>query len=553
MSTLPADLINAALAWVAADPCRSDRHELKALLSGAMSGDDGAGAALRARMGEPLRFGTAGIRGPLQAGPAGMNLAVVRRTSAGIASYLRRCGAADGLVVVGYDGRHRSAEFARDAAGVLAAAGFRVLLAPRELPTPVTAFATRELDAVAALQVTASHNPAVDNGLKVYLAGGSQLVPPADAEIEAAIDAVGPAIMVPADGAVLPWPEDLVPAYRDAVAALPRGSARDLSIVATALHGVGGQLLVDTLRAAGFSDVTLVPEQAHPDPAFPTVPFPNPEEPGACDLLLALAEHRGADIAIAVDPDADRCAVGISDEEGTWRMLRGDETGALLGDYILATLDRERTPRPLVATTIVSGDMLRRVAAARDAEYAETLTGFKWIMRAGDGLVYGYEEAIGHAVAPDLVRDKDGVSTAVLACDYAATLRQTGRHLRDALDDLELEHGMVRTGQVSFRLATATEMSAAMERLRAAVPAALLGSPVQEIVDHLPETDAVTIRTEDHRLVARPSGTEPKLKCYLQATAPVAAQSDLPAARAKADAALLTLAELAAELLQLPT
>lgn len=546
MTAVSSELRTATIRWVADDPSESDREELTALLATALGGDAAAHDALSAAMGAALTFGTAGLRGPLRAGPAGMNLTVVRRAAAGIASYLAAHGQAGRTVVIGHDARHRSAEFAADVAGVLAAAGFTALLAPGPLPTPVTAFAVRHLDAAAALQVTASHNPPNDNGLKVYLAGGAQIVAPVDADIEAAIAAQPAANLIDASGTPRPWPDDLLDAYVARVASLPRGASRELKIAATPMHGVGGETLRAALAAAGFTDVTLVAEQAEPDPDFSTVAFPNPEEPGASDLLLALAARIGADIALAVDPDADRCAIGVPDRTGAWRMLRGDETGALLGDYVLAGLDREAHPDPLAATTIVSSELLRHIAAARGARYGETLTGFKWIVRAGDGegtgLVYGYEEAIGHCVDPDVVRDKDGISASAVACDFAAQLRAEGRSLLDALDDLARQHGLHVTDQLSVRVDDLTLIADAMARLRAATPATLLGDPVTEAKDWLPATDALTVRTERVRAVVRPSGTEPKLKCYLEVVTQVAPDAvDLSAARADAAADLARL------------
>ncbi len=525
----------AAVRWIADDPSPADRAELQKVLASAMSGDPDAVADLADRMSAPLAFGTAGLRGPLRAGPAGMNLAVVRRAAAGIAAYLTANGGTGRIVVIGHDARRRSAEFAADAAAVLAAAGFTALLAPGPLPTPITAFAVRHLDAAAGLQVTASHNPPQDNGLKVYLQAGAQIVAPTDAAIEAAIEAAGRAIAVPVTGIPQPWPDALVPAYLERVASLPSGVNRNLCIAATPMHGVGGDTLVKALFQAGFSQVHIVADQAVPDPDFPTVAFPNPEEPGATDHLLALAEQVGADLAIANDPDADRCALGVPLPGGGWRMLRGDETGVLLGDRVLASLDRVAHPDPLVATTIVSSSLLKSIAAARGARYDETLTGFKWIVRAGDGagtgLVYGYEEALGHCVDPDYVRDKDGISAAVLACDLAAELKAAGRTLLDALDDLARAHGLHQTDQLSVRVADPAVIAAAMARLRAGMPATLLGDPITEGADLLPKTDAVVLRTARSRVVVRPSGTEPKLKCYLELVTPVAGPDDLAAAR----------------------
>lgn len=549
------DLRTTTMRWIADDPSPTDRAELQAVLANAMGGSPEALTDLQDRMGAPLTFGTAGLRGPLRAGPSGMNLAVVRRAAAGIAAYLARSGT-NRTVVIGHDARHRSAEFATDAAKVFAAAGFTALLAPGPLPTPITAFAVKHLDAAAALQVTASHNPPNDNGLKVYLAGGAQIVAPVDAAIEAAIAASGPAVSIDTLGAPQPWPDGLVQAYLDRVASLPRGAARALRVATTPMHGVGGETLVKALAQAGFTDVQVVGDQAIPDPDFPTVAFPNPEEPGATDHLLELAARIGADIAIANDPDADRCALGVPQPDGTWRMLRGDEAGALLGDHVLATLDRVAHPDPLAATTIVSSSLLRSVAAAHQARYDETLTGFKWIVRAGDGagtgLVFGYEEALGLCVDPDVVRDKDGISAAMLACDLAATLKVSGRTLLDALDDLALAHGLHQTDQLSVRVSDLGEIAAAMRRLRADLPATLLGDPVTETTDLLPRTDAVLLRTVRAKVVARPSGTEPKLKCYLEVVTPVAAREGLTEVRAAGTASLAALRAEVAGLLGVP-
>ena len=537
-------LRDATIRWIADDPSPADRAELQQVLAQAMAGRPEAVVELQERMQAPLTFGTAGLRGPLRAGPAGMNLAVVRKAAAGIAAHLVSTGSRAGTVVIGFDGRHRSAEFAADAAGVFAAQGFSVLLAPRPLPTPILAFATRSLGAAAGLQITASHNPPQDNGIKVYLAQGAQLVNPEDARIEAAIAATGPARSIDvSDAAVRPWPDDIVQSYLDRVGSLGHaGPAAGVRVALTPMHGVGGETAVQALRLAGFTDVHVVPEQASPDGDFPTVPFPNPEEPGATDLLLALAEQVDASIAIALDPDADRCALGIPRPEGGWRMLTGDETGALLGDHLLRTLDRSAHPDPLVATSIVSAEVLRSIAAAHNARYDETLTGFKWIVRAGDGagtgLVFGYEEALGLCVDPDHVRDKDGISAAVMAADLEATLRAQGLSISDRLDELTRTHGLVVTGQLSMRVQDLGQIGAAMGRLRKSPPATLLGAPVIEVADLLPRTDGIRLRTGTIRVVIRPSGTEPKLKCYLQVSHPVPDGAGLGPLRAGAAAEL---------------
>ncbi len=555
---LTPDLRDAAMHWIADDPSPADRTELQQVLASAMAGSPGAVTDLADRMAAGLAFGTAGLRGPLRAGPTGMNLAVVRRAAFGIGRYLHSSGERGSTVVVGYDARRRSAEFAAESAGVLAALGFSVMLADRPLPTPLTAFAVRRLDAGAGLQVTASHNPPQDNGLKVYLRGGAQLIAPQDARIEAMIAAApaarsidtlagsaGPLVLGPAStGSVRPWPDDLVRDYLDRTASLrhSRHPAAEPVVALTPMHGVGGEITVQALHLAGLTSVHVVSEQAVPDGGFPTVPFPNPEEPGATDLLLALAERTGAQVAVALDPDADRCAVGIpesADDGAPWRMLTGDETGALLGDHVLRHLDRATHPDPLVATTIVSAELLRSIAREHGVRYDETLTGFKWIVRAGDGagtgLVFGYEEALGLCVDPDAVRDKDGIGAAVLACDLVAELAAAGRTIPDRLDELALAHGLFVTGPLSVRVDDPARIAAAMARLRREPPTALLGDPLTESVDLLPRTDGLRWRTDRVRVVVRPSGTEPKLKCYLQVRLPVPTAADLAELRAEGD------------------
>ncbi|MBL8926149.1 MAG: phospho-sugar mutase [Pseudonocardia sp.] len=527
--------------WIADDPDPDTRVELQRVLAAALTGDQEAVADLADRMAGTLRFGTAGLRGPVRAGPNGMNVAVVRRTTAGLAHWLCARGRAGAPVVVGRDARRGSEAFAAAAAGVLAGAGFAVRALPGPLPTPVLAFAVREIGAVAGVQITASHNPPADNGYKVYVDDGGQLAPPADTEIEAAIAAAPPAVSVPVGPP--PGIVDVREAYLDRVAALPRGTARTLRIALTPLHGVGGETTVLALARAGFTDVHVVTAQAVPDAAFPTVAFPNPEEPGVTDALLATAERVGADLAVALDPDADRCALGVPTPAG-WRMLTGDETGGLLGDHIL----RHGTGDRLVATTVVSSSMLRSIAAGYGVRFAETLTGFKWIVRAGAGLVYGYEEALGYCVDPDAVRDKDGVAAAVLAADLAATLKAGGSGLLERLDELATAHGVHATAGLPVRMAPAAR-DAVVERLRARPPEGWAADrPAPDVLVLRRRGSAAsagergadpgrepTIETSE-RAVLRPSGTEPKLKAYLQVVEPVS--GDLPVARAAADARL---------------
>jgi phosphomannomutase len=537
--TLTPSLRDAAFRWIADDVDPAARTELQEVLARAMSGDAAAVTELADRMAGPLTFGTAGLRGPVRAGRNGMNEAVVVRATAGVASWLHEAGNDGGTVVVGRDARHGSAAFARAAAEVLTAAGFDVAVLPKPLPTPVLAFAVRRLGAAAGIQVTASHNPSSDNGYKVYDGTARQIVPPADARIEAAIDAAPAAVSVPRAPGARVIGGELLEAYLDRVATLRTSAPGSIRIAATALHGVGATVLRQALRRAGFDDVRMVAEQAAPDPDFPTVSFPNPEEPGATDLLLALSADTDADVAIALDPDADRCALGARGRDGCWRMLRGDETGALLGEHILSTLESKD---PLVATTIVSSSMLACIARSHGARYAETLTGFKWLARAGDGLVYAYEEALGLSVDPDVVRDKDGISAAIVACDLAATLAARGRTLLDALDELAVRHGVHLTEQISLRIASLDERARLLARLRAQPPTELAGTAVT-CEDLAPDADVLRLRGDSVRLLVRPSGTEPKLKAYLEVTEPVPSAVELASARAAAAHRLAALRE----------
>ena len=495
--------------WIDDEVDPAAAAELQALL------DAGNDTELADRFAAPLAFGTAGLRGPLRAGPNGMNRTVVRRTAAGLAAWLAAHGRLGAPIVVGYDARHGSADFARDSAAIFAAAGFDARLLPGLLPTPILAFAVQHLRAAAGVMVTASHNPPQDNGCKVYADDGAQIVPPMDTEIEAAIAAIGSVRAIPLDEpAVTELGPELSAAYVDAVVGLVDDGPRDLRIVHTAMHGVGTDTLRRVFNAAGFTDVIPVAQQERPDPDFPTVSFPNPEEPGALDLALASARETAADIVIANDPDADRCAVAVAQSDGHWRMLRGDEVGVLLGDALL----RRGVPGTY-ATTIVSSSMLGALARKHGVGYAETLTGFKWISRAAPDLVYGYEEALGYAVAPNLVRDKDGISAALRIAELAAGFKRTGSSLLARLDELAAEYGRYATDQVSIRVEDLSEIEDMMRRLRSAPPRVLLDADVQ-VDDLLPDADVLRWRWTGGRVVVRPSGTEPKLKAYLEVVQP---------------------------------
>ncbi|WP_019055780.1 phospho-sugar mutase [Streptomyces prunicolor] len=536
-----ANLIAQANAWLAEDPDAETRDELAKLI------DAGDVTELAERFRGTLQFGTAGLRGELGAGPMRMNRAVVIRAAAGLAAYLKKNGHTDGTgtVVIGYDARHKSADFARDTAAVMVGAGLKAAVLPRPLPTPVLAFAIRHLGAIAGVEVTASHNPPRDNGYKVYLGDGSQIVPPADAEIAAEIDAVNSLHDVPRptegwetlDEGVL----DAYLARTDAV--LAPNSPRTARTVYTAMHGVGKDVLLAAFARAGFPAPVLVAEQAEPDPDFPTVAFPNPEEPGAMDLAFAQARATDPDLIIANDPDADRCAAAVKGrtQGGSWRMLRGDEVGSLLAAHLV-----RRGARGTFAESIVSSSLLGRIAEKAGLPYEETLTGFKWIARV-EGLRYGYEEALGYCVDPDGVRDKDGITAALLITELASELKAEGRDLLDLLDDLAVEHGLHATDQLSFRVEDLSVIADAMRRLREQPPTALAGLAVTNAEDltegtaKLPPTDGLRYTLDGARVIVRPSGTEPKLKCYLEVVVPVAAHADLPAARAQAAETLATI------------
>ena len=528
----------AAESWIDDDPDPRTAEEMRRVLDQLPgSADD-----LADRFAGRLVFGTAGLRGPVRAGPNGMNRAVVRAAAAGLCAWLDGKGAT-GPVVIGYDARYGSIDFAEETARVVTGSGRRALMMPEALPTPLLAYSVRHLNAVAGVMVTASHNPPRDNGYKVYLGEelggllgfGAQIVSPADTEIEAAIAAVGRLSDVKLGDAAELLDRSIVEDYLAATAAIvDRDNPTDLNVVATPMHGVGGKVIVEALMAAGFAPPVLVPEQTRPDPAFPTVAFPNPEEPGATDRLIELARKEQADIAIALDPDADRCAVAFQDGED-WRLLRGDELGILLADHLMRR-GREGT----YATTIVSSSMLRAVCLARDVPYEETLTGFKWIVRAARDLAFGYEEAIGYCVAPGNVRDKDGVSAAVLVCELAAGLKARLSTLGDRLDELAEEFGVYATDQLSVRVTDLREISDAMARLRERPPATLLDEPVASVEDLLPVTDAMRLRTPVARVVVRPSGTEPKLKAYLEVVEPVV-DGEVGEARERATASVQAL------------
>ena len=522
------ELLERARDWLSQDPDPVTRGELQRLIDA----DDTAG--LQDRFAQRLQFGTAGLRGELGAGPNRMNRVIVAQAAAGLAAYLHEHEASPS-VVIGYDARHNSDIFASDTAEIMQGAGVNAHLLPEPLPTPVTAFAIRHLGCSAGVVVTASHNPPRDNGYKVYLADSSQIVPPADADISAQIDAAGRVDEMPRSDNYTRLGPEVAEAYIEAVAALPHDGPRDIVTVYTPLHGVGRDTLVDVVRRTGFPDLHVVPEQGDPDADFPTTVFPNPEEPGAMDLALKLASEVHADVIVANDPDADRCAVGVREAAGeSYRMLTGDQVGALLADFCL-----RRGLSGTYAASIVSSDLLGRQVAAAGQPWEQTLTGFKWIGKIPD-LAFGYEEALGYCVAPDIARDKDGISAIITVLEMAAALKAEGRTLLDLLDDLYREHGLHATSQLSVRVDDLTIIPEAMQRLRSSPPTSLGGIDVDTVDDltdgyqGLPPTDGIRLGLgETGRVICRPSGTEPKLKNYVEVVVPVTDSMDV--ARAEAD------------------
>ncbi|PZU32260.1 MAG: phosphomannomutase, partial [Microbacterium sp.] len=532
MSTAP--ILDAARAWWAQDPDGVTRDELAALIEAAEGGDAAASADLDDRFGARLEFGTAGLRGRLGAGSNRMNRVLVSQAAAGFAAYLREKAGPGAVptVVVGYDGRRNSDVFAADSAAIFAGAGLRAVLLPRLLPTPVLAFAVRHLDAAAGVMVTASHNPPDDNGYKVYLGGddqGSQIVAPADAEIAAHIERVAASIAVPdiprADYEIAD--EAVVAAYVAAtatVAPAPAGAA-GMNWVYTAMHGVGYETLSAILELAGYPLPVVVEEQIEPDGRFPTVAFPNPEEPGAMDLSFATARAAGAEFILANDPDADRLAIAIPDPtaDGGWRRLTGNETGLLLGWRAAqrATSSGATSDGASLACSLVSSPGLEAVAAHYGLDFHATLTGFKWISRA-PGIVFGFEEALGYLVNPDTVRDKDGISAAVAMLGMIAEAREEGRTLADVLAQFAETFGFFQSGQVSLRVEDTAIIGRIMAALRADPPTSIGAVAVERIDDLLagvegyPPGDVLRLWLADgSRVIVRPSGTEPKLKAYL--------------------------------------
>ena len=540
--TLSGDFARVIASWTEQDPDPQTRQQVDDLLTAADSGDARARAELVDAFSSRLQFGTAGLRGALGPGPNRMNRVVVGQAAAGLATYLLDHGLAGGRVIIGFDARYNSDVFARDTAEIISGAGFQTMITPGPLPTPVVAFGIRHFGCVAGVVVTASHNPPQDNGYKVYLGDGSQIVPPADVEISARIEEVARHSLhdVPRSQSYAVLGEELVTAYLARIASLvPRNAPRDVRWVYTPLHGVGGSLVERAVEACGFPSAHVVAEQANPDPRFPTVAFPNPEEPGAIDLALAQAHEISADLVIANDPDADRCAIAVV-ADGEWRMLSGDELGVLLGEDTL-----RRGIRGTYACSIVSSSLLSAMAAAYGQPFLYTLTGFKWIGRV-PGLAYGYEEAIGYCIDPEAVPDKDGISALIMVLTLAAGLKAEGRSIADRLDEIAGRYGVYQTDQMSVRVEDPKIITSAMARLRAHPPGVLAGQATSVLdlaqgTDELPPTDAILITGEMIKIVVRPSGTEPKLKCYLEAHLDVARSADIAATRAEARSMLATI------------
>jgi len=511
-----AALIEEVKAWIADDPDPVTAAHLQALL------DAGDEAALKPLFNGFLQFGTAGLRGPIGAGPSCMNRAVVGRAAAGIASYMRKRGMTS--VVIGRDARYGSEDYTQESAEILSGAGMDVYILPRPLPTPVLAFATSHLKCDVGIMVTASHNPPQDNGYKVYIgptADGinyatSQIINPTDSFIASDIDAVTSLKALPRGNKWTVLGEEVITEYIERTIKLaPRPG--DIKIVYTAMHGVGTETVQRVFNHAGFATLILVDEQCTPDPDFPTVAFPNPEEPGAIDLALAKARDFGADLVIANDPDADRCAAAINDPKVGWRMLRGDELGVIFGEWIART-----KPAGTMGNSIVSSSALRKIAAHYGVDFKEVLTGFKWLAKIED-LAYGYEEAIGYAVDSETVNDKDGVSAALFLAQIAMDLKGDGLTLADLLDEIWARHGFHGTEQISIRVSDMGAITRLLATLRSNPPQEIAGRAVEAIddlaapTDGLPPTDGLRIWLAGGiRAIIRPSGTEAKMKCYIE-------------------------------------
>ena len=516
-------LFSKAQDWLNQDPDQETRAELEQLLSEAKSGNAEAQAELTNRFDGRLQFGTAGLRGRLQAGSMGMNRVLVAQAAGGLAAYLKDYDKTPSIVI-GYDGRKNSDVFARDTAEIMAGAGIKAYLLPRKLPTPVLAYAIQYFDATAGVMVTASHNPPEDNGYKVYLGkenGGGQIVSPADKEIAALIDkvAVGNIADLPRSQDFTILNDEIVDAYIAKTASLAKEPQADINYVYTAMHGVGYEVLSKTLAKAGLPQPHVVAEQVWPDGTFPTVNFPNPEEKGALDLAIKVAKENNAEFIIANDPDADRLAIAVPDAKGNWKPLHGNVIGCYLGWY-LAKQYHAQGKKGVLACSLVSSPALAEIAKKYGFDSEETLTGFKYIGKV-NGLLFGFEEALGYLVDPDKVRDKDGISAAIVFLDLVRSLKKEGKTLADYAADFTKEFGAYVSGQISIRVSDLSEIGKLMSALRNNPPAEVGGFKVATFLDHT-KTDRqsdilVFVLENGSRLIARPSGTEPKIKFYLDA------------------------------------
>ena len=516
-------LFSKAQDWLNQDPDQETRTELEQLLSEAKSGNAEAQAELTNRFDGRLQFGTAGLRGRLQAGSMGMNRVLVAQAAGGLAAYLKDYDKTPSIVI-GYDGRKNSDVFARDTAEIMAGAGIKAYLLPRKLPTPVLAYAIQYFDATAGVMVTASHNPPEDNGYKVYLGkanGGGQIVSPADKDIAALIDkvAAGNIADLPRSQDFTILNDEIVDAYIAKTASLAKEPQVDINYVYTAMHGVGYEVLSKTLTKAGLPQPHVVAEQVWPDGTFPTVNFPNPEEKGALDLAIKVAKENNAEFIIANDPDADRLAVAVPDAQGNWKPLHGNVIGCYLGWY-LAKQYHAQGKKGVLACSLVSSPALAEIAKKYGFDSEETLTGFKYIGKV-NGLLFGFEEALGYLVDPDKVRDKDGISAAIVFLDLVRSLKKEGKTLADYAADFTKEFGAYVSGQISIRVSDLSEIGKLMSALRNNPPAEVGGFKVATFLDHT-KTDRqsdilVFVLENGSRLIARPSGTEPKIKFYLDA------------------------------------
>ena len=504
--------------WIAEDPDASTRGQLTAWLT------DGNIDELRSCFSGFLEFGTAGLRGALGPGPSRMNRAVVSKTATGLVSFMKKHGLSS--IVIGRDARYGSEDFTRDTAEIMSGAGFKVYVLPRPLPTPVLAFAVRTLKCDVGVMVTASHNPPQDNGYKVYLGGtvngirydGSQIISPTDKEISKEISNAASLNTIARAKSWTVLDDSVVESYIDVTARLA-SRPRSMKIVYTAMHGVGTEVLTKVFARAGFDAPILVSQQAKPDPDFPTVAFPNPEEPGAIDMSIALAKEVGADLVIANDPDADRCAAAILDRVHGWRMLRGDEVGALLGEFLARSAPDNNG---YFANSIVSSSILRKIAEHYQMPFTETLTGFKYLSKVGN-LRFGYEEALGYAVDSRSVNDKDGISAALILAQLTSDLMAEGKTISDLLEQIWTRHGFHGTRQISVRTPSIEMITTILSRLREKTPEIIAGRRVlrfddlEKPSDGLPPTNGVRFFLEGNiRVIVRPSGTEPKVKCYLE-------------------------------------